>query len=247
MPLRINWEEIFNFDVLVQTGLQLIVNKAQDIEIQRNALVSTSMSRSGRLLTAARNWAKPWRFVVTPPPVFKYDAATRKMIESVMTFDRYTDQKISLGATSGGRWMVDMVGEALLQSGSGLQVDSSTATSGNVLTCKLNTTNASKTAGTLLLGAGDYIQPMGHRYPYVVAENVLVPIGTIDANTTVEVRLNRGILPPAPDDSALAGAYIKGGYNCQWTVKVSKLPTMRFLPGQLVELTGQLELIESIL
>jgi len=218
-------------------SLQTIINSAQSIDITRQALVATSMSRSGRLLTAGRNWGKPWKFVVSAQPVFIYNDV-REMIETIMTKDRIEEHIISLGASAGAAWTIQYMGElSTTNLNTGLTVNSESA--GNLLRLDLNSAVQALAPSTVLFRAGDVIQPLGHRYPYVVTTNI-----TRGTGTNVPIILNRGILP---DTTALIGATIRAGVDCIWRVKVSKLPTIRLLPGKLVEFTSEFELIESII
>lgn len=81
---------------VVYQGLQDIVDSAVNIEINRNKLVAQTLSRSGRLSTASRNWANPYRITVTPKPIWLY-SEVRAMIEVIYRNDRYTATTISLG------------------------------------------------------------------------------------------------------------------------------------------------------
>jgi hypothetical protein len=81
---------------LLFSGLQNIVDSAVNIEFNRSKLVAQTISRSGRISTASRNWANPYRFTVTPQPVWKY-ADVRAMIESIYRNDRYETVAIYFG------------------------------------------------------------------------------------------------------------------------------------------------------
>lgn len=223
-------------------SLQTIINSAQSIEVQRQSLTTTSISRSGRLLTAARNWVKPWQFIVVPKPVMRI-AEARPVIESLMNYDRHTDQIIQLGATSGSTWLVEYQGDLSDSDVStGLTVNS--ASTGTNLRLDLNSTIQALPQGTVIFEPGDIIQPLGHRYPYVVQNQV-----TRGTTTFINVTLNRGLLPTSglAFPSGFNGATILVGTDCSWTVKVSKLPTYRFISAQLVEFTGDFEIIESVI
>ena len=51
-------------------GLQDIINSAVNIDFNRTKLVAQNISRSGRVSAASRNWANPYRFTVTPKPIW---------------------------------------------------------------------------------------------------------------------------------------------------------------------------------
>ena len=77
-------------------GIQDVVDTAVNIEFNRSKLVAQTISRSGRLSTASRNWANPYRFIVTPKPVWEY-ADARAMLEIIYRNDRYNTASIYFG------------------------------------------------------------------------------------------------------------------------------------------------------
>jgi hypothetical protein len=77
-------------------GIQDIIDSAVNIDINRSKLVAQTLSRSGRLSTASRNWANPYRITVTPRPVWEYNDV-RAMLEVLYRNDRYVTSTISLG------------------------------------------------------------------------------------------------------------------------------------------------------
>ena len=77
-------------------GLQDVIDTATNIEFNRSKLVAQTISRSGRISTASRNWANPYRFTVTPKPIWKY-SDTRAILESIYRNDRYNTTTIYFG------------------------------------------------------------------------------------------------------------------------------------------------------
>lgn len=77
-------------------GLQDIINSAVNIDFNRTKLVAQNISRSGRVSAASRNWANPYRFTVTPKPIWEYEDA-RGMIEAIYRNDRYETTPIYFG------------------------------------------------------------------------------------------------------------------------------------------------------
>jgi len=57
------------------------------------------------------------------------------------------------------------------------------------------------------------------------------------------VPINRGFIGTVSTDTSV----FVGARAASFIVNVTKLPQIRYLPGQLVELTGDIELIEEIL
>jgi hypothetical protein len=220
------------------SGLQDIINTAQSVDFTRTALVATSVSRSGRLLTASRNWVKPWKFTVEPKPYWNYDVTTRGMIENIMTNDRHTEQTIQLGQNSGSTWTIEYMGNHPRTSNvlNNITISSFTGTSLVIAFADANVDN-----GTYIFRAGDVIQPTGHRYPYVVTEDVVKSSG----QTSKTVVVNRGAIPES--GYTFTGKTITVGVGCSWKVKVSKLPSPRLVSGKLVEFADAFEFVESVI
>lgn len=214
--------------------MQSIINYAQSIEVSRPALVATSMSRSGRLFTGTRNWAKPWRFIINTKPLWRI-AEARPVIEAVMTADKHTEQTVYMGQ-GGASWTTAYQGAVGTTSGALNGITCSSATGTTLTIAYTGLSN-----GTVILKVGDIIQPSGHRYPYVVTSQVTAT----GASGSATVNLHRGYLPQT--SYTLSGATLLVGTACSWRVKTSTLPTYKFISGQFVEFTGEFELIESIL
>lgn len=224
-------------------SLQLIIDSAQTIEFARGALAATTMSRSGRLVTSSRNWVKPWQFTISPKPVWRY-ADSRGIMETLMAYDRITEHTISLANNTNMTWMVQKQGQGVTGA-TGFVVDNTTNLTSAVLVLRLGNANTGHSAGTALLKAGDIIQPLGHRYPYVVTSDVLMPTGTVNASTKISVILNRALLPQDsytfPDKTLVSGA------ECTWKVKVTKLPAVKFFAKDFAEFNGDFEATEVVL
>lgn len=216
-------------------SIQTVINSAQSIEVSRPALVATTMSRSGRLFTGTRNWTKPWRFTIEPKPIWRV-SDVRSVIEDIMTQDKHTEQSINLGQ-GGASWTIQYLGNAPK---TGNQLNTITFSSITGTTAVIGNLTG-LTNGTYIFRKGDIIQPVGHRYPYVVTQDVVFTTG----DTTKTFTVHRGYIPQT--SYTLAGAGVLVGPGVSWRVKVSNLPTYKYVPGQLVEFTGAFELVESIL
>jgi hypothetical protein len=222
-------------------ALQDVINTATSIEINRSKFIAQNVSRSGRLSVASRNWANPFRFTVTPKPIWTA-AEYRAIFEPIFTADRYTTQTIKLtnydqstGAITapGMAWLTNYQGT--LDPANDAVLDGYTATSmtGNTLTI----TPSGSQSGTIFK-AGDYLRFNGGKYPYIVSADV-----TASGSSTRTVTVHRGQL-----ESFTAGTSILVGRKAaEFSVVVSTLPQVKFLPGQLVEFTSDFELIEDIL
>ena len=98
-------------------SLQQIIDTAVNIEINRSKLVAQTVSRSGRISTASRNWANPFRFVVTPKPVWTA-SEYRSVFAELLDNDKYLPYGFYLNnvdattrlAILGNSWMVNYQG-----------------------------------------------------------------------------------------------------------------------------------------
>jgi hypothetical protein len=267
MPAYINWDEIirgiiidpiirdlYGIDTdslaLIQSfsdyrGLQEVLDTAVSFELSRPSTVAQSVSRNGRILTAARNTVKPWRFIIEPKPVFLYETY-REKLEPILTADRHQEQLITLGNNAGQSWMIDYQGSVDSLKFAHLGVSQFTvnaASTGNTLVLNVNESAPDFTAipsDTVVFKAGDIIQPAGHRYPYAVTKTV-----TRGSAATVTVILNRGLI--TQPNYTMTNKGIIAGRKCYWIVKVSKLPAVRLISGKFMTFTDNFELIESVI
>lgn len=223
------------------TGIQTIIDSARTIEFARGALVVSTMSRSGRLLTATRNWAKPWVFTVTPRSFFKYDEI-RSDIETILHYDKNSTWTIKLSNNPNLTWMTEFKGSAQLGS-SGYRVSAATNFASSIITLTSGA-NYTLPAGTLLFKAGDFIQPYGHNYPYVVTEDVVQPSGITSSASTITVPLNRGLLPQSAYD--MTGHLLLTNQDLTWQVKVTQLPNVQFVYNNMIQFSDKFELTEYI-
>jgi hypothetical protein len=181
-------------------SLQQIIDTAVNVEVNRSKLVAQTISRSGRISVASRNWANPFRFTVTPKPVWTA-SEYRAVFEPLLDRDRYEPHGILLNninsttllADLGNSWMVNYQGGADVSANNN-NLDSYVATSATsgakIVLSYVN--NLTITAGIYLVKAGDYLRPSGYRYPYIATNDVIIPTaftaktGTIQpAGTTI--------------------------------------------------------------
>jgi len=222
-------------------SLQFIINSAVSVEVNRSQLVAQSISRSGKVLTASRNWVNPWRFVVEPQPVWLH-SNYRSIFEPVINGDKYAEYTIKLGQ-GGQSWLTEYLGEVSI---GGIAYGNANFPKGGVLQ---GVTVDSATQGTakitLAIGGldatkvvkiGDIIQPTGHRYPYVVTSTAVV-------GGKLEVGIHRQYL-----GTTFTGGVgtLTVGTDCNFKVKVTKMPTTKFTSGKLVEFTSNFDLIEVV-
>jgi len=165
-------------------SLQQIINTAVNVEVNRSKLVAQTLSRSGRISTVSRNWANPFRFTVSPKPVWTA-AEYRSVFADLLDNDKYLPHGFRLNdldpttflANQGNSWMVNYQGGADAASGGDNVLDSYQATSqtSGAMICLTNINSTTITAGTYLVKAGDYLRPSGFRYPYIATADVIIP------------------------------------------------------------------------
>jgi hypothetical protein len=214
-------------------SIQTIIDRAQQIEIDRRRMVAQTISRSQRIKTAERSTSQPWKFKITPPGALTW-TDNRGVIEVIDLNDRVNEYTISLNNNSKMNYITayqGMLTQALLN---GMTIQAVT-TSSLVLTGL-----PSVGATTTLFKAGDYIQPANSRYPYTITSDVLR-----GSNTTTSVLLHRPVI--LSENITLTGQGVKVGNSCTWQVIVSGLPSYTLIPGKRVQYTGDFELVEKII
>lgn len=214
-------------------SIQNIIDKAQQIEIDRRKIISQSISRSQRIKTAERSTAQPWKFKITPPGMLPW-TASRGFIEVIDFNDRNTEYEISLNNNTGMNYITGYMG-ALTQ----IQLDSLTIQAVGTSTLTI-TTLPSVSSSTVIFAKGDLIQPENSRYPYTVVDTVVRGL-----STTTSVSLNRPII--TSEGISLLSQGLNVGNSCTWRVLVTGLPTYQLVPMQRVQYTGDFELVEKII
>jgi hypothetical protein len=214
-------------------SVQNIIDKAQQIEIDRRRIVGQTMSRSQRIKTAERATAQPWKFKITPPGSLPW-TASRGFIEVINLNDRVAEYQISLSNSAGTRYITSYMGELTQGQLNALDIQS-VGTSSFVIT-----NLPSVSSSTVVFAKGDLIQPENSRYPYAVVDTVVRGL-----TTTTSVTLHRPII--TSEGVTLSGQGLAVGNSCTWRVVVSGLPTFQLIPMQQVQYTGDFELIERII
>lgn len=175
-------------------SLQQIINTAVNIEVNRSKLVAQTLSRSGRISTASRNWANPFRFTVTPKPVWTA-SEYRSVFAALLDNDKYLPHGFRLNdidattflADLGNSWMVNYQGGGDVSANNNA-LDSYQATSqtSGAMICLTNVNSTTITAGTYLFKAGDYLRPSGFRYPYIATADVVIPTAATGITGTIQ-------------------------------------------------------------
>lgn len=210
-------------------SIQIIVDRAQTIEIDRRKVAAQTMSRSQRIKTAARASAQPWRFVITPPGSMKY-SDSRGIIEVIDYNDRIVESEITLNKAS---YITAYRGELTVG-----QLAPLTISASSTQTFTLNNL-PSVGSSTIMFKSGDFIQPATSRYPYTVVQDVLRGSGS-----TVDIPLNRPVI--TSEGITLTGQTLRVGTGVSWIVVVVGLPTYSIVPYNRISYNGNFELMEKI-
>ena len=214
-------------------SVQNIIDKAQQIEIDKRRVVGQTISRSQRIKTAERSTAQPWRFKITPPGSLPW-TASRGFMEVIDLNDRVGEYTISLNNNPGMNYITAYQGSL-----NGTQLNSMTIYGIGTSTFTL-TNLPSVAADTVMFRPGDFIQPTNSRYPYSVTSTV-----TRGVNTTTSVTLHRPVI--TSEGITLFGNQVRVGNSCTWRVVVAALPSYQLIPMQQVQYTGDFELIEKVI
>jgi hypothetical protein len=225
-------------------SIQNIINRAQQIEIDRRRMVGQSISRSQRIKTAERSTSQPWKFKVTPPAQLPW-TTSRGFIELIDFNDRVNEYTISLNDVPGMNYITAYQGPLTQAQLDALTI--STSTTATLILTTLPTigdaladTSTVVTSATVIFAAGDIIQPDNSRYPYSVSAEVLR-----GSNTTTSVTLHRAII--TSEGINLVGHGLAVGNSATWRVVVAGLPTYTLIPMRQVQYTGDFELIEKVI
>jgi hypothetical protein len=217
-------------------SLQTIIDRAQTIEIDRRRIVGQTISRSQRIKTSERATAQPWKFTVTPPAYLKW-ADSRGVIEVIDGGDRVDEYTIKLSNTANTNYITAYQGK--LTTGQLNNLSISAVTTNTFTITDLPAIGGTITSSTVLFSPGDFIQPANSRYPYSVTSTVVRGVGT-----STNVTLNRNVI--TSEAVTLTGQSLKVANSCTWQVVISGLPSYQLTPMQLVQYTGNFELIERI-
>ena len=215
------------------SGIQYIIDKAQQIEIDRRRMVGQSVSRSQRIKTAERSTGQPWKFKVTPPAQVPWTVG-RAITENINNNDRVDEYTVSLSNNPGMNYITAYQGEMTQAELDVLTI--STSTTSTLVLTTLPTTSST----AVMFKPGDIIQPENSRYPYSVTAEVLR-----GENSTVSVPLNRPVITSEGINLMTQG--VKVGNSATWRVIVAGLPTYTLTPMRQVQYTGDFELIEKII
>lgn len=221
-------------------SIQNIIDKAEEIAISRNTVSGSTLSRGGRLRSAAVAGNVPYRFSVSYAPYQTY-ADSRATIEEIERLDLVHSETVDIGSTNAGlSWVTAYQGDM-----SAVQIANLSLTgtyTGN--TIDVDTANVTGSSSSdILFKKGDYISfDSGYVYPYTVTADV--QIGSVAPGSNVSVPVHRPII--SQTGYTFAGKGVLVGNDVTWRVRMISKPTYRLIPGRYVAWSGEFVLMEQI-
>lgn len=212
-------------------SIQFILNNCLNFDINYRRIVNQMVSRAGALYATEYPTAQPFKINITMHNYLFYPEV-RPVIQSLDNLDKNVEEIITFNG----------VGTDLLQF---------TAYQGDLTFAQIEALIVLSYSGnTLVLGglpsgvpgayvvrAGDFIQPVGHRYPYKVRSDVLVGTGA-----SVNVPVHRPIIGNVP-----GGVGVTLGSAVTLPVVALAMPAYQINPMSFVEWEADFSLIENIL
>ena len=218
-------------------SLQTIIDNATYLEINKQKVAATSVSRSGRILTAERVNAIPYRFKVGMHSGLTY-SDNRDLVEALDALDTIVSSNVDIGASNTNLNYITSYQGSANSSQLNALVMSSTGTANLVI----STAGVSGNPGGNLFVVGDVIQPAGdtgtYKYPYNVTSNVAWNASSVTVPVHRPVLTQSGV--------ALTSGGVRVGTNCRYHLKLVKKPKTRVLPHNRLGFTEDFELVEVI-
>lgn len=201
------------------SGLQTIVNKSNNLQINRRKVIGIQLTRNEIPRTSFTPTKNPWRFTLEVPSSMRYSEA-RALMEELDTLDRYLPQIITFNADTNFSWMFAYQGELNTSQINSIVVQSFV---GNQLT--LNVSGVTATSTTILFKKNDLIQIGGinaYPYPFTSTTDVFRGSGNFVTVTTHRPNILTG---------NLAGLGIRVGNDCQFNMFCINMPVYRLIVG----------------
>jgi hypothetical protein len=213
-------------------SIQTIIDNATFITFNTQRLAAQSFSRSGRLLTAERTSAVPYKLDIGIHDGLTY-STNRAILQTLDNLDITEEENVDIGSTNTGlSYLTAYQGDI-----SAAQILNLTVTSASASNIVLNTTSA--TGSGTAFKKGDFIQlDNNYRYPYQVTADVAWNASSIT------VPIHRPFIPQ--DSYTVAGKGILVGNDVTWNVKMLNKPNYTVMPYDRIQFSDRFELIENI-
>lgn len=219
-------------------GLQSVIDNTGFITINQRKSAGSTISRSGHLKTSVQQGAV-YRFTVGAPQGLKY-STNRLLLSQLDSLDVTVSSNVDIGGTNTNiDYITSTLGGIVYAGGTSGNI-SVNSYSGNVL--YIDCTNVVDD-GSTILKAGDFIQPRGntntYKYPYQLTQD----LSTTSASN-VAVYLNRPVIEQT--GVTLASNGVRLGRDCRFHLTCVVNPTYSVVPHDLLEFSGDFELMETI-
>ena len=189
---------------MATTAFQIVIDKAQQIGINRRAVVSQTTARDQTVRSTSRG-GQTWKFDVTMPNGIPW-TELRGAIEAIDNADRYTSGNISLNTSGTLDWFMKYQGDSVSTSGF-----VGTVTQGST---SLTLTSSPTTSSGYKFRAGDLIQLGTGGKVYSVVSDV--------AYNSNAVTLNRPVLDASGSKTLVVGPNVVFKVICvalpNWTI-----------------------------
>jgi len=219
-------------------GLQTVIDKTGFITFNQRKSAGSTISRSGRLKTSVQQGGL-YRLTVGAPEGLRY-SQNRALLTELDVLDVTVSSNVDIGATNTAMDYVTAYKGGITSSSVSSNGLTLIGFSGSEL--YVNASGVSAGSGTLVK-VGDFIQPMGstgtYSYPYQVTSEVAYGTGS---NVTISV--NRPIIPQT--GVALTSGGIRLGKEVRFHLTCVSNPTYSVVPHDLIQFTGDFELMETI-
>lgn len=197
---------------------QFIIDEAVDVQINKRAVVSSTVARDQTVRATSRG-GRIWRFTVTPSPGMRW-SESRGLLEKLDKADMFTTATIDFNLAESDfifGYQGNVVGD-------------------QTITFTQGSDTVTVTGGTISSGfrfkAGDLLQPLGSKRVYSVVNDV--------PYTSNTVLLNRPVLDEANTTTCVVGR------ACQWHVICTSMPDYRIVSYDRIEWSGTFTFLESL-
>lgn len=209
-------------------SIQRIINGSTDLTIQRPAMTSQQITRSGRLVSQSVAFARPWRFAVNYKPGQRYKDA-RGIAEYLDFLDRRYTEDVDIGDTNTNlSYITEYQGTDLAKA------QAATIVNINNYSDTITINLASGGSSGYLFKAGDFVHPaksQGYPYPYTVVNDV--PMPNVAGN--VDIKLHRNFLAHG---STFLNQTMAIGPDVRFRVQLVTKPDTQIIADQLFNASG---------
>lgn len=220
-------------------GLQTVIDKTGFITINQRKSAGSTISRSGRLKTSVQQGAV-YRFTVGAPQGLKY-SDNRALLTELDVLDVTVSSNVDIGYTNQAMKYITEYKGGITNPSVGVNGLALNGFSGSEF--YIDASGISAGSGTMFK-VGDFLQPKGntntYRYPYQVTSEV-----AYSTSSNVTVTVNRPIIPQ--DGVALTSGNIRLGNEVKFHLTCVTNPTYSVVPHDIIEFSGDFELMETIL